>query len=79
MKPAMQMPMSMSSMPMSSTMPGAMPVATMMPMMCHMTCAMTDKGMKCTMLPAEGTSMEMMKSMCFDAHGDDGPAARRWA
>jgi hypothetical protein len=25
---------------------------------------MTDKGMKCTMMPAEGTSMEMMKSMC---------------
>jgi hypothetical protein len=25
---------------------------------------MTDKGMKCTMMPAEGTTMEMMKSMC---------------
>jgi hypothetical protein len=64
MKPAAMMPMSMTSMPGPMMMAGHAPVASMMPMMCQMSCAMTDKGMKCTMMPAEGTSIEMMKSMC---------------
>ena len=55
-----QMPM-MSPMNMAPS----MPVAMMMPMSCRMTCTMTDKGMQCMMMPAEGMSMDMMKDMCM--------------
>ncbi len=66
MKPAAQMPMSMPNMSMPSMMPSpmGMPMASMMPMMCQMTCTMTGQGMMCSMMPTEGMSMDMMKSMC---------------
>ena len=57
----MQMPMTPSP-GMMSGMP--MPVPMMMPMSCHMTCSMSDQGMKCMMMPAEGMSMDMMKDLC---------------
>lgn len=54
--PMMSAPGTMSAMP--------MPVPMMMPMSCHMSCSMTEQGMKCMMMPAEGVSMDMMKDMC---------------
>lgn len=59
--PMMNMPMQMPTMGMGMN----MPMAGMMPMMCQMNCSMTDQGMLCMMLPAEGTSMEMLRSMCM--------------
>ena len=56
--------MPMMQMPMGGMMPmmGGMQMPMMMPMMAKMMCEMSDDGMRCTIMPAEGTSKEMFNS-----------------
>lgn len=59
----MMMPMGGMMNPMMMGMPMTMP-GMMPPMMCRMSCEMTADGMKCCMMPMEGTSMETFTECC---------------